>query len=71
MSLKTKEGRGKPCPEAGMSMKTQEIRVEAGNVIEKTGGYWKGRSQKKSLRPKASVAQVPPSGPAVLLSSDR
>jgi hypothetical protein len=38
MLLKTKEGRGKPCREAGMSLKTKKIRVEGGNVIEKKGG---------------------------------
>jgi hypothetical protein len=37
--MKTKESRGKLCREAGMSMKTQEIRVEDGNVIEKKGCY--------------------------------
>jgi hypothetical protein len=34
MLLKTKERRGKPGAEAGMSMKTNEISVKSGNVIE-------------------------------------
>jgi hypothetical protein len=38
MSLKTKDRCGKPWGEAGMSMKTQEIGAESGNVIEKKGG---------------------------------
>jgi hypothetical protein len=39
MLLKTKDGRGKLCAEAGMYMKTKEMRVESGNVIEKKGCY--------------------------------
>jgi hypothetical protein len=34
MLLKTKERRGKPRAEAGMSMKTKEITINSGNVIE-------------------------------------
>ena len=37
MLLKTKERRGKPGAEAGMSMKTNEISVENGNVVETKG----------------------------------
>jgi hypothetical protein len=37
MLLKTKDGCGKLRVEAGMYMKTKEIRVECGNVIEKKG----------------------------------
>jgi hypothetical protein len=35
MLLKTKEHRGKGGGEAGMCMKTNGIRVESGNVVEK------------------------------------
>jgi hypothetical protein len=37
MLLKTKDGCGKPGGEAVMYMKTKEMRVESGNVIEKKG----------------------------------
>jgi hypothetical protein len=40
MLLKTKDCCGKLCGEAGMSMKTKEMRVESGNVIENKGGRW-------------------------------
>jgi hypothetical protein len=39
-SMKTKDGCGKLCGEAGMSMKTKEMRVECGNVGEKKGRRW-------------------------------
>jgi hypothetical protein len=34
MLLKTKDRRGKPGAEAGISMKTKEISVDSGNVVE-------------------------------------
>jgi uncharacterized membrane protein len=37
MLLKTKDGCAKLCGEAGMLMKTKEIRCESGNVAENTG----------------------------------
>jgi hypothetical protein len=37
MLLKAKDGRGKPWAYAGMYMKTKEMQVESGNVIEKKG----------------------------------
>jgi hypothetical protein len=37
MLLKTKDGCGKLGCETGMSMKTKEILVESGNVVEKKG----------------------------------
>jgi hypothetical protein len=37
MLLKTKDRCGKPGAEAGMSMKTKEIRVKSGNVTENEG----------------------------------
>jgi hypothetical protein len=38
MSLKTKERCGKLAGEAGMSMKTNDLALRSGNVIEKKGG---------------------------------
>jgi hypothetical protein len=40
MLLKTKDRCGKLCGEAGMSLKTKEMRVESGNVGEKKGRRW-------------------------------
>jgi hypothetical protein len=37
MLLKTKDGCRIPWGEAGMYMKTNEMRVESGNIIEKKG----------------------------------
>jgi hypothetical protein len=37
MLLKTKDRCGKPGAEAGMSMKTKEIPIRCGNVVETTG----------------------------------
>jgi hypothetical protein len=37
MLLKTKDRSGEPAAEAGMSMKTNEISVENGNVVETKG----------------------------------
>jgi hypothetical protein len=39
-SMKTKDCCGKLCGKAGMSMKTKEMKVESGNVVENKGGWW-------------------------------
>jgi len=40
MLLKTKERCGKSGWEAGMCLKTKEIRSKSGNVVEKKGHRW-------------------------------
>jgi len=39
MSIKTKEEFSTAWAEAGMSMKTKEISLKSGNVVENTGSY--------------------------------
>jgi hypothetical protein len=45
MSLKTKGSCGKTRNEAGMCLKTNELLVKSGNVVEKKGCYGKGSKQ--------------------------